>query len=97
MIREKRNLAFHVHRWEPVNIHICAPAQRVKHAKRETRNGRGHFLLLQRARLRMGMTQKQLARICNLHWTIIRDAELGNANVEVGQMDIICRTLNIRY
>ncbi len=52
-------------------------------------------LLLQQARARTGLTQKQLAHIIDLHWTIIRDAELGKENVESGHIEKIRRALNV--
>ena len=52
-------------------------------------------LILQQARVRTGLTQKQLARIVSLHWTIIRDAELGKDNVEPGHIEKISRALNV--
>lgn len=51
--------------------------------------------LLQEARMRSGLTQKQLARISNLHWTLVRDAELGKDTVDPTHIEILCHTLNM--
>lgn len=52
-------------------------------------------LMLQQARMRTGLTQKQLARIVNLNWTIIRDVENGKENVQSHHIEQICRALNV--
>jgi len=47
-------------------------------------------------RLKMGMTQEQLAEKSDLHWTYISGIERGVRNVSIGNLFHIARALGVR-
>lgn len=47
-------------------------------------------------RLRLGMTQEQLAEKANLHWTYISGIERGIRNVSIMNLALIAAALDVR-
>lgn len=91
--------------WEPVNVlDISSDAPKTRKIRENTTNmrlcnqaRRNVQLQIQEARTRKGLTQKQLAKIVNLEWTLIRDLEKNAHTVEIDAevLDVVCRALNI--
>jgi ribosome-binding protein aMBF1 (putative translation factor) len=90
--------------WEPVNVFDVGYTKPTFRPATEQTNifvchqaRRNVKLLIQEARQRKGLTQKQLARIVNLKWTVVQELESSN-NVEIDTdvLDVVCRALNIK-
>lgn len=91
--------------WEPVNIFVRKPnfirkrkilSKNFDENEFENVKTQNIRLLIQQTRTRMQLSQKDLAKIVNVHWTEVRDAETGNARVEPERFERICRALNIK-
>ena len=88
--------------FEPVNIYVQRKSftrtKIIKRTKSEEVNKRkiGIRNIIQESRSRIGLTQKELAKIANVKWTEIRDLENGNVKVDEDRIEKICRALNIR-
>lgn len=57
-----------------------------EHGRTKLDNRPKRLLLL---RERLGVTQNELARLCHVKMTLVRDAELGKKSVDSGYMDYL--------